>query len=105
MFGDLFGNLEEQQKALKSKLREISIESDLGDTRVQVTANAAREITNIRIDPELIAANGDPEELEDLILTAVNRALELAAEREAAETKILLKDLLPPGMGGLGGLF
>lgn len=102
MLGDLFGQMEEQQKALREKLSTISIEADAGDGAVKITANAAREITNIKVDPTIIDP-ADPEQLEDLLLVAINRALEKAATKEAAESQKLISDMLPPGMGGLLG--
>lgn len=102
MFGDMFGQMEEQQKAMREKLREVEIESEAGDGAVKVTVNAARELTNITIDPASIDTE-DVEQLEDLILVAVNRAMEEAAEVEAIESQKMLNDMLPPGMAGLFG--
>ena len=104
MFGDMLGGMEEKQKALKVKLETIEVEGSAGDGAVKVTSNANRKLTNIHIDPTKIDI-ADQEALEDLILVAANRALELAVEKEAAETEGLLKDILPPGLGGLSNLF
>jgi hypothetical protein len=35
----------------------------------------------------------------------VNRVLEKAAEQEAVESQKMMKDMMPPGLDGLGGLF
>lgn len=104
MFGDLLGNLEEKQKEMKAKLADIFVNAEAGDGAVKITANANREITNIAIDPEKFDAT-DTEALEDFILVATNRALTLAAEKEAAESQNLMKDMLPPGMGDLPNMF
>lgn len=101
MFGDLFGQMEEQQKALREKLRTISVEAEAGDEAIKITANAAREITNITIDPAIIDPD-DAEQLEDLLLVAINRVLEKAATKESAESQKLINDMLP-GMDGLFG--
>jgi DNA-binding protein YbaB len=45
----------------------------------------------------------DKEELEDLLLVAINRVLELAEEKAGVETQSLLKDMMPPGLGNLFG--
>lgn len=100
----MFGDMEEKQKMLKAKLAEMTVESQAGDGAIKVTANANREITNISIDPA-IAGSGDMEELEDLLLVAINRAMQLAAEKEAEETQKLIQEMMPPGMGGLSDLF
>ena len=104
MFGDLLGNMEEKQKALKEKLSTMKSVGEAGEGAVKVTSNANREITNISINKESIDLE-DMEQLEDLVLIAVNRALEKAAEIEAVEGQKLMQDMMPPGMGGLSGLF
>jgi DNA-binding YbaB/EbfC family protein len=103
MFGNMFGDMEERQKALKEQLAQIKVSSDAADGAIKVEANATRTITNIQIDPAFLK-DSDAEELEDLLMVAINRAIELAAETEAAETQKLIQDMLPPGMGNLFGM-
>ena len=100
----MFGNMEEMQQQIKAKLTAITVEAESGEGAVKVTANAAREILNISINKELLNWD-DQEEVEDLVTVAVNRALELALTKEAIETQNMMKDMLPPGMGGLSDLF
>lgn len=104
MFGDLMGNMEERQAELKKKLADVLINSEAGDGAVKITANANREITNISIDPTKLELS-DHEQLEDLLLVAINRTLTQAAEKEAEESQKLIQDMLPPGLGGLGNMF
>lgn len=104
MFGDLMGNMEEKQNAMKAKLATVMVSAEAGDGAVQVTSNANGEITNIAIKKEMLDLD-DIEQLEDYMMVAVNRALEKAAAKEAIEAENLMKDMLPPGMGGLGNLF
>jgi len=101
MFGleNMFGDMEAQQKAMREKLAEFIVESEAGDGAVKISANANREITNINIDPTFLK-NAEAEELEDLLLVAINRALNSALEKEADETQQLLKDMMPPGLDG-----
>ena len=40
-----------------------------------------------------------------MILSAINNALAKASEKEQAEAQGMVKDMLPPGLGGLGNLF
>ena len=84
MFGDLLGNFQEKQDALKAKLTEITVNSEAGNGAVKVTANCAREIINIKIDKTALNWE-DTEEVEDLVMEAVNRVLISAAEKEAEE--------------------
>ncbi len=104
MFGDMLGNMEEQQEALKKQLNEIILQAEAGEGAVKVSANANGQITNVFIDSSLLAAN-DAEQLEDLVMVAANRALEKAAARQAEETQKMIQNMLPPGMGDLGGMF
>ena len=102
MFGNLFGDMEEMQRRMQEKLALIEAEAEAGDGAVKVTANGNREVVNIRISPELLKS-GDPEELEDLLVVAINRALADASEKGGAESQKMMKDLLPPGMEDLLG--
>jgi hypothetical protein len=102
MFGleNMFGDMEAQQQAMREKLAAFVVESEAGEGAVKISANANREITNISIDPEFLK-NAEAEELEDLLLVAINRALQQALEKEGEETQQLLKNMLPPGLDGL----
>ena len=102
MFGDLMGNMEEKQKALQEKLSKIEIEAEAGDGAIIVKANGNKEVLNVKIDQNKISLD-DVEELEDLLLIAVNRALEEAGAKAEVESQSLISDMLPPGLGGLFG--
>lgn len=95
--------MQEKQAEMQKKLAEIKVEAEAGDGVVKVTASANRQINDIKINPEF--KYDDIEELEDLILIAVNRALGKAAEIEQQEAQKMLSEMLPPGMGNLGSLF
>ncbi len=102
MLGDLFGNMEEQQKELREKLAQIRVQTEVEDGAIRVEANANRELLQLSIDPALLTA-GDAEQLEDLLLVAINRVLEEAAAKEQEVVQAGLKDMLPPGLEGLLG--
>lgn len=104
MFGDLLGDMEAKQKGMKEKLSTMSVTETINDGAVTVTSNGNGEITNISIKKEAVDLD-DMEQLEDLVMITVNRAIEKAAELEAAEAQNMMKDIMPPGMGGLGDLF
>jgi DNA-binding protein YbaB len=99
----MLGNIQEKQAEMQQKLASISVEAEAGDGAVKVTANATRQITDIKISSDL--KFNDYEELEDLLLIAVNRAITKAAEIEAAESQKMISEMLPPGFGNLGSLF
>lgn len=100
MFDNLFGNIQQQQAELQQKLAGILVEAESGDGAITVEAGADQHIENIRIDPAKVDLN-DREQLEDLLVVAVNRALEMAREKAGVETARLLRDMLPGGFGDL----
>ena len=99
MLGDLMGNMQEKQKAMQDQLSQIQVEEKTEG--LTITANAAREILNIDIDPELL---NDKEQLEDLLVVSFNRLLEKIAAKEGEMSQKMISDLLPPGMEGLFGM-
>jgi nucleoid-associated protein EbfC len=104
MFGDMMGNLKKQQDEMKEKLSQITVEAESGDGAVKVIASANRKILDILIDEKKVDLK-DVAMVQDLVLVAVNKALDLAAEREQSEAQKMLQDLMPPGLGNLSGLF
>ena len=102
MLENLFGNVEQQQKELQEKLDQITIEGEAGDGAIKVSATANQKILNISIDKEKLNWE-DSDEVEDLLMVAVNRALEKAAEQQAIESHKLLQNMMP-GIDGLADL-
>ena len=102
MLDNLFGNMEEKQEAMRQKLAGIPIQAEVSGGAVRVSGNATREITEIKIDREKLDWD-DAEQVEDLVLVAVNEFMERAAGVEAQESQRLIQDMLPPGMAGMFG--
>lgn len=100
MLGDLMGNMEEKQKAMKARLESIQIAENLEG--ISIEGNGAREILNISIKEEYFAPERK-EELEDLLLVAFNNLLGKIAVEEAKESQNMISQMLPPGMEGLFG--
>lgn len=99
---DMMGKMQEMQQRLqdaKMQLDKVIAEAEAGGGMVRAKANGNRKLVSIKIDPEIIDKN-DPEMLEDLVIAAVNRALDLAEEKGKEEMKRMTKDILPniPGM-------
>lgn len=103
MFDNLFGNLQRQQEEMQAKLAETFVEVDAGDGAVTVKAGCDLHIENIKIDPSKLDLT-DVEQVEDLVLVAINEALDEAKRTASIETNKLLQGMMPPGMGDLGGL-
>ncbi len=102
MLGNLFGNIEEQQEALQMKLESIELESSVLDGAIIVKGNAKREILDIIIDNSKIDLT-EVEQLQDLLVTAVNDLILMATEAEQVESQKLINDIMPPGLSGLFG--
>ncbi|MFA6276654.1 MAG: YbaB/EbfC family nucleoid-associated protein [Pedobacter sp.] len=91
-----------QQKAdeIKKRLDTISVIGEVEGGAIRVTATANKAITSIEIDEEFYKG-ADREEVEELLLTAINKALSQADQVSATEMQAATKDML----GGLGGMF
>ena len=91
-----------QQKAeeIKKRLDTVSVYGEVEGGAIKITATANKAITAVEIDEEFLKT-ADKEELEELLLTAINKALVRAEEVSATEMQSATQDML----GGLGGMF
>ncbi|MBD1423068.1 YbaB/EbfC family nucleoid-associated protein [Sphingobacterium chuzhouense] len=103
MFDKLF---QAQQKAeeVKKRLDSISVFGETEGGKVRVVASASKEIREVTIDDEFLKQLDDKEELEELLVVALNKALQQAENVSQAEMQVVSQDLLG-GLGGLGNLF
>lgn len=76
--------LQQQLAEAQAKLAEETVSATAGGGAVKVTVTGEQKVTSVEIDPELLK-DADAEMLQDLVLSAVNLALdksrELASER------------------------
>ncbi len=102
MFDKLF---EAKQKAedLKKRLDGITVSGSAEGGKITVTATANKVVQSINIDEEFLKS-ADREELEELLIVAINKALDQADNIHQSEMAALSRDMLG-GMGGLGNLF
>jgi nucleoid-associated protein EbfC len=97
MFGNLLGDFEKKQQEMMAKAAELVVHAEMEGVKVSV--NGKKEIVNISIaDPSVLE---DKEQLEDLLVATINRALDEAGEKVAAETERMMQDMLPPGFGDM----
>lgn len=101
MFGDMFAQMQQQQEALQKKLSEMRLTETTDG--VAVTVSGSREVVGVKVDAAILQ-EGDAEQLEDLLVVALNRALSKAAETEQAEAQSLMSGMMPGGMPDLGSL-
>lgn len=94
--------LEAQKKAeeIKSRLDTISVNAEVEGGKISITSTANKAITALHIDPDFLK-NADVEEVEELLLTAINKVLKQAEDVSQTEMQAATRDM----MGGLGNIF
>ena len=86
------GKMQKAQEELENETVEVSA----GGGAVTVVATGAQKIVSVRIDP---AAAEEVEMLQDLVVAAVNEAIERSKQMAAQKMQALTAGLgLPPGL-------
>lgn len=89
-------SMKQKMDETKQKLDTITVEGEAGSGAVKVKVNGNRVVKNISLDPMLL--DSDKEEIEDLLLTALNRALIKAEEVHELEMQHSARTMMP-GLG------
>jgi nucleoid-associated protein EbfC len=99
MFDKIF---EAQQKAgeVKKRLDAITVTGTAEGGKITVSANGNKVLQSVTINEEFLK-EADKEELEELLVIAVNKALEQAENVNQTEMAAMTKDMF----GDLGGMF
>ncbi len=92
-----FQQMQQRMKEKKAELAKKSTTANAGGGMVKATVNGAGKLLNIEVEEEILAS-GDREMLQDLVVAAVNQALE-ASKRMTDEASGDLPEGFP--MGGL----
>jgi DNA-binding YbaB/EbfC family protein len=92
------------QENLQKQVDAVQVEASAGSGMVTVKMNGQKQVTQVRVDPEVFASK-DQELLQDLIRAAVNEASRRVDEELADQVKNLSGGL--PGIVGvkIPGLF
>ncbi len=100
----ILAQFRQMQENLQKEVDAVHVEASAGGGMVTVKMNGQKQVTQVRIDPEVFASK-DQEMLQDLILAAVNEASRRVDEELANQMKNLAGGL--PGIAGLKipGLF
>ena len=101
--GDLGGLMKQAQKMqaemkrLQEDLKDRIVEGKAGGDAVIAYANGARELVQLKIDPDAVDPD-DIEELEDLVVAAVRAAMDEARRMSEEETARITGGMSLPGM-------
>ena len=88
--------MQRQMQEAQAQMADKKVEASSGGGAVKVTATCDGTVKSIKIDPDAVDAE-DISILEDMVLGAVNQALEQGREIQASEM-----GKLTGGMGGMG---
>src|SRR5271170_7480550 len=83
------------QETLEKHIDEISVEASAGGGMVSVRMNGQKQLTEVRIEPEIYKSK-DQEMLQELVLAAVNEATRRVDEELSKQVKNLT--------GGMSGM-
>jgi len=91
--------MQENLAKVQEELANITVEGTAGGGMVKVVANCQNQIISVTIEPEVIDPE-DKEMLEELIVAAVNQALENAQKRSQEEMSKVTGGMLGNLPGG-----
>jgi len=89
--------MQEEMQKVQGELAGKTVSEEAGGGMIKATANGSKEIVSIEIDPQVITPD-EKEILEDLVVAAVNKALESASKMAEEELGKVTKGMIPPGM-------
>lgn len=97
--GDMLKQVQKMQADMakvQAELENKTITEESGGGMVKATVNGKKELISLAID-ESIIKEGDKEMMEDLIVAAVNKALQSVSKLAEDEVQNVTKGMLPPG--------
>jgi DNA-binding YbaB/EbfC family protein len=100
----MLSQFRQMQENLQKQVDAVTVEATAGGGMVVVQMNGQKQVTGIKIEPEVFASK-DQEMLQDLVQSAVNEAVRRVDEELARQMKSLSGSI--PGIAGMKipGLF
>lgn len=89
--------MQAEMEKIQNELENKTVTQESGGGMVKATANGKKGIVSIEIDSEIIES-GDKEMIEDLVVAAVNKALDAAGKMAEEEMANVTKGMIPPGL-------
>jgi nucleoid-associated protein EbfC len=88
--------MQDRMGRVQAELETETVEATAGGGAVRVVASGTQKVVSVTIDPE---AASDTEMLQDLVVAAVNEAMEKSKQLAASKMQAVASGLgLPPGL-------
>ena len=88
--------MQERMTKVQSELETETVEASAGGGAVRVVATGTQKLVSVTVDP---AAAADVEMLQDMVIAAVNEAMEKSKQLAATKMQAVASGLgLPPGL-------
>lgn len=88
--------MQSEMMRVQDELANKTVTEEAGGGMVKATVSGKKKLLSVVIDTEVIGG-GDKEMLEDLVVAAVNKALESADKLSEDELSKVTKGMIPPG--------
>jgi DNA-binding protein YbaB len=97
---DKLSQAQQQIEEIKRRLDAIQVTGEACGGMIKLTATANKDFKDLSIHPDFLA-NASKEEIEEVLIVAINKTLEEADKVSQVEMEAATKGMF----GGLGGMF
>lgn len=88
--------MQDRMAKVQTELENETVEASAGGGAVRVVATGTQKVVSVTIDPD---AASDPEMLQDMVVAAVNEAMDKSKQLAASKMQAVASGLgLPPGL-------